>query len=67
VKKYRVHRGLDYPPNKRAEIGDVVSDIPEKSVKWLLETNVIEALEDDRQAKAPKSLQDKKTVLGDGE
>lgn len=66
MKKYRVNRGLDYPPNKRAEVGDVVSDIPEKSIKWLLETNVIEALEDDIQDRAPKSLQDKKTVLGDG-
>lgn len=34
---YRVLTGLSYPPDKRAEIGDVVDDLPPKSVKWLLE------------------------------
>lgn len=40
--KYRVLSGIDYPPNKRAEAGDVVDDLPPTSVKWLLESNVIE-------------------------
>lgn len=40
---YRVLTGIDYPPDKRAEIGDVVSDIPEKSVKWLLDQGLIES------------------------
>lgn len=39
---YRVLTGLDYPPDKRAEVGDVVDDIPAKSVKWLLEQGHIE-------------------------
>lgn len=40
--KYRVLQGIDYPPNKRAEIGDVIDDLPAASVKWLLEIGAIE-------------------------
>lgn len=42
---YKVLNGIDYPPNKRAEIGDVVSDIPSSSLKWLLEQGIIEVVE----------------------
>ncbi len=40
--RYRVLVGLDYPPDKRAEIGDVVTDLPAQSVKWLLADGYIE-------------------------
>lgn len=40
--RYRVLQGIDYPPNKRAEIGDVVEDLPANSVKWLLADGYIE-------------------------
>lgn len=40
--KYRVLVGLDYPPAKRAEPGDVVGDLPESSVKWLRKQGLIE-------------------------
>jgi hypothetical protein len=40
--QYRVLQGIDYPPNKRAEIGDVVNDLAPSSVKWLLEVGAIE-------------------------
>jgi hypothetical protein len=40
--KYRVLQGIDYPPNKRAEIGDVVDDLPATAIKWLLESGAIE-------------------------
>jgi hypothetical protein len=40
--RYRVLQGIDYPPNKRAEVGAVVEDIPAQSVKWLLESGIIE-------------------------
>ena len=40
--KYRVLQGIDYPPNKRAEVGDVVEDLPATSIKWLLESGAIE-------------------------
>lgn len=42
---YKVLVGIDYPPNKRAEIGAVVSDIPSGSIKWLLEQEIIEVVE----------------------
>ena len=40
--RYRVLQGIDYPPNKRAEVGAVVEDIPAQSIKWLLESGIIE-------------------------
>lgn len=40
--QYRVLTGIDYPPDKRAEKDTLVSDIPEKSAKWLLEQGLIE-------------------------
>ena len=40
--RYRVLQGIDYPPNKRAEVGDIVEDIPAQSVKWLLDSEIIE-------------------------
>jgi len=49
---YRVLTGLDYPPDKRAEAGALVSDIPEKSAKWLLEQGLIET--SDGKSKSPK-------------
>ena len=39
---YRVLNGLSYPPDKRAEVGDIVDDLPPKSVKWLLAKGHIE-------------------------
>jgi len=43
--RYRVLQGIDYPPNKRAEAGKVVDDLPATSVKWLLESGIIEDAE----------------------
>lgn len=40
--RYRVLQGIDYPPNKRAEVGDIVEDIPAQSIKWLLDSGIIE-------------------------
>lgn len=43
--KYKVLIGLNYPTKqgeKRAEIGDIVDDLPEKSVPWLLRQGCIE-------------------------
>ena len=39
---YRALVGIDYPPNKRAEAGEVVTDLPPQSVKWLLDSGLIE-------------------------
>lgn len=38
---YKVLQGIDYPPNKRAEAGDVVSDLPKEAISWLIEAGVI--------------------------
>lgn len=43
--KYLVKVGLNYPPDRRAEAGDVVEDLPSKSIKWLREQGVIELLD----------------------
>ena len=40
--RYRVLQGIDYPPNKRAEIDEVVTDIPATSIPWLVESGIIE-------------------------
>jgi hypothetical protein len=43
--QYRAIVGVDYPPNKRVEAGDLVSDLPEKSAKWLLAAGFIELVD----------------------
>lgn len=55
--RYRVLQGIDYPPNKRAEAGDVVDDLPATSVKWLLESGIIED-----SSKPTKSKEEPKVV-----
>lgn len=39
---YLVLTGLSYPPDRRAEAGAIVDDLPSKSIKWLLAKGVIE-------------------------
>lgn len=48
---YRALTGLNYPPSKRVEAGDIVSDLPEKSALWLLKDGFIEEID-----KAPKKI-----------
>jgi len=40
--QYRALVGIDYPPNKRVEAGEIVSDLPGDAIKWLLEDGFIE-------------------------
>jgi hypothetical protein len=40
--QYRALVGIDYPPNKRVEAGDIVTDLPGDAIKWLLEDGLIE-------------------------
>lgn len=49
--KYKVLVGIDYPPNKRAEVGDIIDDLDGKAIKWLLEAGYIESA-DAKTAKA---------------
>jgi hypothetical protein len=61
VATYRVLRGIDYPPSRRAEAGDIVSDIPERSVKWMIASGVIAEVEAPKpapRAKKGKALVD---------
>lgn len=57
--QYRALTGLDYPPNRRAEAGDVIDDLPGKSVKWLLESGLIEPAGGAKPATGQKSTPDK--------
>lgn len=54
--RYRAKVGMNYRPaagadEKRVEPGDVVADIPEKSVPWLLGQGLIEEVEPKSRAK----------------
>ncbi len=40
--KYRVNVGINYPPNKRAEPGDIISDLPPGAEESLLKMGAIE-------------------------
>lgn len=42
---YRVLTGISYPPSRRAEAGDLVSDLPQRSIKWMREQGLIELVE----------------------
>ena len=54
VATYRVLTGISYPPSRRAEAGDLVSDLPAKSVKWLREQGYIELV--DQRVKSNRPL-----------
>lgn len=41
--EYLVLKGIDYPPNKRVEVGDIVTDLPKDAIAWLLEDEAISA------------------------
>lgn len=54
TKKYQVLVGLDYSvegEDKRAEVGDVVADLPPESVKWLQDGGYIEVVRPSRKRK----------------
>jgi len=50
--QYRALVGIDYPPNKRVEAGEIVSDLPGDAIKWLLEDGLIED-----SSKSPKKVE----------
>lgn len=50
--EFEVLAGIDYPPNKRAEAGSIVSDLPKDSIPWLLESGIIRPL--DKNYKKPE-------------
>ena len=64
--KYKVLVGIDYPPNKRAEAGDIVDDLPSGSIKWLVAEGYIEAA-DSKTSKKPEPVFDPAAEDGDGD
>lgn len=52
---YRVTQGIDYN-GKRAEVGDVVSDLPAKAIKWLRESGAIEPADADAIEPEPQNV-----------
>ncbi len=44
--EYEVLLGINYPPNKRAEPGDIVTDLPYGSKTLLLEVGAIKRVND---------------------
>ena len=52
-KRYRVAVGMNYR-NKRREPGDIVADLPEKSLDWLEKQGYIIAIADELEGKEPE-------------
>jgi hypothetical protein len=50
---YRALRGLTYG-NRRAEAGDIVTDLPSTSVKWLTDQGIVEQVEGSKPSKTVK-------------
>jgi hypothetical protein len=57
VPAYRVLVGLDYPPDRRAEAGEVVDDLPGKSIKWLTEQHMIEPVKSTSKSTKPAPVE----------
>lgn len=63
---YRVLAGISYPPSRRAEAGEIVDDLPKRSIKWLREQGFIELVDaptrtvvfDDEPADEPELQED---------
>ena len=65
--EYKVLQGISYPPNKRAEIGTIVSDLPKESLAWLLASGIIQEVSDVKKPVATKveSVATEKEVVSD--
>jgi hypothetical protein len=50
---HKVLRGISYG-GRQVEAGDVVNDIPAKSVPWLLDQGIIEVVEESKPSKPSK-------------
>lgn len=64
---YRVLNGLSYPPDKRAEVGDIVDDLPSKSIKWLINKGHIEEVKGSAAKPAPAPVFSKKPEPEEGD
>jgi len=56
--KYRVLNFLiSYPPNNHVQAGEIIDDLPPKSVKYFLAENAIELVEDGKSSKNVASVE----------
>lgn len=55
--EYTILQGIDYPPNKRAEAGQTVSDLPKEAISWLLKSGIIKPVAPTTPKLAQKSKQ----------
>jgi hypothetical protein len=60
--QYRVLAGIDYPPNKRVEIGDLVSDLPTSAIKNLLDIGAIESTDKKIEIPASEPVEEESTT-----
>jgi hypothetical protein len=65
--KYRALNDLTYPPNRAVSAGEVVDDIPAKSIKWLVEQGHIEQAGGKDAPAAPVATESDKTPAPDAE
>jgi hypothetical protein len=61
---YKVLNPIEYA-GKRAETGDIVNDIPAKSVPWLLDQGIIEATEGKKEQPKPAKREPVSNIEGD--
>ena len=60
--KYLVKQGLEYPPNRVVLAGEIVDDIPSRSVKWLREQGIIEAYDANAKAAIDEPVDDEPVI-----
>lgn len=60
--EYEVLVGIDYPPNKRAEAGEVVSDLPKDSIPWLIDSGIIALVGDKKSPKVSQPVEPEPVV-----
>lgn len=61
---YRVIIGIDYA-GKRAEPGEIISDIPSRSVGWLLEQGIVEKADGKTDTPKPAKREPESPIEGD--
>lgn len=61
---YRVLTGIDYA-GKRAEPGDIITDIPSRSVGWLLEQGIVEKADGKTDSHKPDKREPESPIEGD--
>jgi hypothetical protein len=61
---YRILVGINYA-GKRAESGDIVTDLPGRSIGWLLEQGIVEKADGKTEAVKPNKREQESPIEGD--